>query len=83
MSLLAANVAAAGACMAREQLRGWKSESDVDIPTQDGLGLASADKLAEQGLDKPSSRAWAGSPGVTSTYWGSVLMWKPALMGFL
>lgn len=67
MSLLAASVAAAGACMAREQHRGWRNESDVGVPAQDGLGLASADKLAEQGLDKPSSRAWAGSPGVTST----------------
>lgn len=60
--------------MAREQHGGWRSESGTGVPAQDGLGLAGTDKLAEQGLDKPHSRAWAESAGVTSMHWGSVLM---------
>lgn len=52
--LLAASVAAAGACAAREQHRGWRSESGKGAPARDGLGLAGADKLAEQGLGRVS-----------------------------
>lgn len=72
--MLAASTAAAGAYMAREQHRGWRSESGMGVPVQDSLGLAAADKLAEQDLDKLHSRAWAGSPGVTRMHWSSVLV---------
>lgn len=56
--------------MAREQHRGWRSESCTAAPAQDGLGLVGTDKLSEHGLDEPYSRAWAGSPGVISICWG-------------
>lgn len=38
--LLAASMAAAGACMARERHRGWRSESGTSVAAQDALGLA-------------------------------------------
>lgn len=73
--MLAASVAAAGACAAREQHRGWRSESGTGAPAQDDLGLAGTDKLTEQGLGRVSRSH--------KDVRGSVFMLNPALMYFL
>lgn len=65
----------AGACAAREQHRGWRSESGTGAPAQDDLGLAGTDKLTEQGLGRISRSH--------KDVRGSVLMLNPALMYFL
>lgn len=69
--LLAASMTGARACMARDQHRGWRSES--------GMVLLPRMALAKLVLTNSLSRAWAGSPGVTGMYCSSVLMWSPEL----